>query len=119
MRWRNGIEEVPMGRRRWWLRRTERRAAGEVVSLEQPDGTVKTFPTEAFNLALFCAAAEAAAGVVPEGPVPDAVRNATPQDRQRLERAAASGELGDFLRGNGEGGLLEVADVVDDLSEGA
>ncbi len=107
-----------MGRRRWWLRRTERKAAGEVVSLEQRDGTTKTFPTQAFNLALFVAAANAAAGVVPEGPVVDAINNATPQDRERLERAAASGELGDFLRGDGEGlGLLEVADAVEDLSE--
>ena len=107
-----------MGRRRWWLRRTERKAAGEVVSLKQTDGTTKTFPTQEFNLALFVAAANAAAGVVPEGPVVDAINNATPQDRQRLERAAASGALGDFLRGDGEGlGLLEVADVVPDLSE--
>ncbi len=107
-----------MGRRRWWLRKTERKAAGEVVTLEQLDGTTRTFPTQAFNLALFVAAANAAAGVVPEGPVPDAVRNATPQDRQRLERAAASGVLGDFLRGDGEGpGLLEVAEHVEDLSE--
>jgi hypothetical protein len=107
-----------MGRRRWWLRRTERKAAGEVVSLKQSDGTTKTFPTQEFNLALFVAAANAAAGVFPEGPVPDAVRNATPQDRKRLERAAASGELGDFLRGDGEGpGILEVAEHVEDLSE--
>ncbi len=107
-----------LGRRRWWLRRTERKAAGEVVSLKQTDGTTKTFPTQEFNLALFCAAANAAAGVVPEGPVPDAVRNATQQDRQRLERMAASGALGDFLRGDGEGlGLLEVAEHVEDLSE--
>jgi hypothetical protein len=89
-----------------------------VVSLKQTDGTTKTFPTQEFNLALFCAAANAAAGVVPEGPVPDAVRNATQQDRQRLERMAASGALGDFLRGDGEGlGLLEVAEHVEDLSE--
>ena len=100
------------------MRRTERKAAGEVVSLKQTDGTTKTFPTQEFNLALFVAAANAAAGVVPEGPVVDAINNATPQDRQRLERAAASGALGDFLRGDGEGlGLLEVADVVPDLSE--
>ncbi len=108
---------MAMGRRRWWLRRTERKAAGEVVTLEQVDGTTKTFPSEAFNLALFVAAANAAAGVVPSGPVVDAIENATQQDRQRLERAAASGVLGDFLRGNGEGGLLEVAEHVEDLSE--
>ena len=109
-----------MGRRRWWLRKTERKAAGEVVSLQQSDGTTRTFPSEAFNLALFCAAADAASGVVPSGPVVDALENATPQARQRLERMAAAGVLGDFLRGNGEGlGLLEVASPVEDLSEPA
>jgi len=67
-------------------------------------------------------AADAASGVNPDGPVPDAVRNATPQERQRLERLAASGVWGDFLRGSGaedELGLLEVADATEDLSEGA
>jgi hypothetical protein len=111
-----------VGRRRWWLRKTERKAAGEVVCLQQSDGTTKTFPTEAFNLALFVAAADAASGVVPSGPVVDALENATSQDRRRLERLAASGVLGDFLRGNGgdgEGGLLAVADPVEDLSEQA
>jgi hypothetical protein len=89
-----------------------------VVSLQQSDGTTRTFPSEAFNLALFCAAADAASGVPPTGPVVDAINNATPQDRRRLERMAASGVLGDFLRGNGEGlGLLEVAEHVEDLSE--
>ncbi len=107
-----------LGRRRWWLRRNERKAKGETVSLKQTDGTTKTFPSEAFGLALFCAAANAAAGVVPEGPVVDAIENATPQDRERLERAAASGELGDFLRGDDDGlGLLEVASDVEDMSE--
>jgi hypothetical protein len=57
--------------------------------------------------------------VVPSGPVVDAFNNATPQARERIERIAASGQAGDFLRGNGEGGLLEVADPVDDLSEPA
>ncbi len=47
----------------------------------------------------------------------DAFRNATPEARGRIERVAASGRAGDFLRGNGEGGLLAVADPVEDLSE--
>ena len=101
-----------------WVKRLEKRNGSNTVTVPQIDGSVKTFPAEAFYLALFCAQAEAAAGVVPEGPVPDAVRNATQQDRQRLERMAASGALGDFLRGDGEGlGLLEVAEHVEDLSE--
>ncbi len=109
-----------MGRRRWWLRRNERKATGEVVTLKQTDGTTRTFPSEAFGLALFVAAANAAAGVSPEGPVVDAINGATQQDRERLERAAASGELGDFLRGDDDGlGLLEVAEDAGDLSEQA
>ena len=43
----------------------------------------------------------------------DALNNATPEDRERIERIAASGQAGDFLRGNGAGGLLEVADPVE------
>jgi hypothetical protein len=99
------------------VRRLEALAAGETVSLQQTDGTTKKFPTEAFWRALFVAAADAASGVVPEGPVVDAFRNATPEARGRIERVAASGRAGDFLRGNGEGGLLAVADPVEDLSE--
>ncbi len=100
------------------MRKAERKAAGEVVSLKQTDGTTRTFPTQAFNLALFVAAADAAAGVSPKGPVVDAIENATRQDRQRLERMAASGDLGDFLRGDDDGlGLLEVAEDVEDMSE--
>ena len=70
-------------------------------------------------MGLFIAASDAASGVVPEGPVADALRNATPEDRGRIEALAASGGAGDFLRGKGEGGLLEVADDVPDLSEQA
>ncbi len=99
------------------VRRLERKAKGDTVSLEQTDGTTKKFPTEAFWLGLFVAATDAACGITPSGPVPDALRNATPEDRGRIEALAASGGAGDFLRGNGEGGLLEVADPVDDLSE--
>lgn len=104
---------------RAWLRRLERLTSGDTITLEQRDGTTRTFPTEAFWLGLFVAASDAASGVVPEGPVADALRNATPEDRGRIEALAASGGAGDFLRGNGEGGLLEVADEVPDLSEPA
>ncbi len=51
------------------LRRLERLTSGDTVTLEQTDGTTRTFPTEAFWLGLFVAAAEAASGVVPEGPM--------------------------------------------------
>ncbi len=101
------------------LRRLERLTAGDSVTVAQRDGTTKKFPTEAFWLGLFVAATDAACGIMPSGPVPDALRNATPEDRGRIEALAASGGAGDFLRGNGEGGLLEVADPVDDLSEPA
>ncbi len=101
------------------VRRLEALAAGETVSLQQSDGTTRTFPTGAFKLGLFVAATDAACGVVPEGPVVDALNNATPEDRERIERIAASGQAGDFLRGKGEGGLLAVADPVEDLSEPA
>jgi hypothetical protein len=104
-----------------WVRRLEGRASGDSVNLPQVDGSVKTFPAEAFWLALFVAQANAAGGVFPEGPVPDAIRSATPATRERLERLAASGDGGTFLRRSVVecGGLLEVADPVEDLSEGA
>ena len=101
------------------LRRLEGLTSGETVSLEQTDGTTRTFPAEAFWLGLFVAASDAACGVVSSGPVEDAFNKATSEARGRIERIAASGGAGDFLRGNGEGGLLEVADPVDDLSEPA
>ena len=101
-----------------WLRRLEAKNAGDTVTVPQAGGTTATFPAEEFWLALFVATADAASGVVPEGPVPDAVRNATPETRERLEQLAASGMGGSFLRRAVEcGGLLEVADAVEDLSE--
>jgi hypothetical protein len=83
------------------------------------DGSVEIFPAEEFWLALFVGQANAAAGVVPEGPVPDAVRNATPQTIERIVSLAASGDGGSFMRRSVVecGGLLQVADVVPDLSE--
>jgi hypothetical protein len=99
------------------VRRLERKAKGETVSIEQREGMTATFPKAAFWLGLFVVATDAACGVVPEGPVVDALNNATPEARGRIERIVASGQAGDFLRGNGEGGLLEVADPVEDLSE--
>jgi hypothetical protein len=104
------------------LRRLSRKSAGKTVSLEQVDGTVKVFPAEPFWLGLFIAASDAATGLTPEGPVADAVRGATPEERERLEALTSSRVLGDFMRGNGnegERGLLEVADPVEDLSEQA
>ncbi len=102
-----------------WVRRLEGRASGDSVTLEQVDGSVKTFAAEEFFLALFVAQANAAAGVVPTGPVAEAVNNATAETRARLERMAASGDGGTFLRRAVVecGGLLQVADVVEDLSE--
>jgi hypothetical protein len=103
---------------RGWVRRLENKSAGDTVTVPQVGGTVETFPAELFWLGLFVAQADAAAGVVPEGPVPDAVRNATPQTIERLERLAASGQGGNFMRRAMDfGGLLAVADVVPDLSE--
>ncbi len=104
---------------RGWVRRLENKSAGDTVTVPQVGGTVETFPAELFWLGLFVAQADAAAGVVPEGPVPDAVRNATPETIERLERLAASGDGGTFLRRAVVecGGLLAVADVVPDLSE--
>ncbi len=101
------------------LRRLAVKKAGGFVSLPQRDGSVKTFAAEPFWLALFCAQATASSGVQPEGPVPDAIRSATAETRARLEQLAASGQGGDFLRRAVEtGGLLQVADEVEDLSEG-
>ena len=103
-----------------WLRRLEAKNAGDTVSVPQLDGSVKIFPAEEFWLALFVATAGAASGVVPEGPVPDAVNNATAETRERIERLAASGMGGDFMRRAVEcGGLLEVSEDVEDLSEQA
>ncbi len=102
-----------------WVRRLEGRASGDSVTLPQVDGSVKTFPAEEFFLALFVAQANAAAGVVPTGPVAEAVNNATPETRARLERLAASGDGGSFMRRSVVecGGLLEVAEDVEDMSE--
>ncbi len=101
-----------------WVKRLEKRNGSNTVTVPQIDGSVKTFPAEEFFLALFCAQADAAAGVVPSGPVPDAIRDATPETIQRIEQLAASGQGGDFMRRAVEcGGLLEVADAVEDLSE--
>jgi hypothetical protein len=101
------------------LRRLAVKNAGDFVSLPQRDGTTKKFEAEPFWLGLFCAQADAAAGVVPTGPVPDAVNNATPETRARLERMAASGDAGSFMRRAVVecGGLLAVADDTPDLSE--
>lgn len=104
------------------LRRLSRKSAGNTVSLALVDGSTKTFPAETFWLGLFVAASHAACGVVPEGPVADAVRGATPEERARMEALAETGALGDFLRGSGKEdglGLLEVADATEDLSEQA
>jgi hypothetical protein len=83
------------------------------------DGSVKTFPAEEFFLALFVGQANAAAGVQPTGPVAEAVNNATPETRARLERMAASGDGGSFMRRSVVecGGLLQVAEDPGDLSE--
>jgi len=100
------------------VRRLENKSAGDSVSVPQLDGTTKTFPAESFYLGLFVAQAGAASGMFPTGPVPDAIENATPATRERLEALAASGAAGSFLRRAVEcGGLLEVVADVPDLSE--
>ncbi len=106
---------------RGWVRRLENKSAGDTVTVPQVGGTVETFPAELFWLGLFVAQADAASGVVPTGLVPDAINNATPATLERLERLAASGQGGSFMRRATEcgGGLLQVSDAVDDLSEGA
>ena len=103
-----------------WLRRLSGRAARDTVAVPQVDGSVEIFPAEEFWLALFVGQANAAAGVQPTGPVPDAIRNATPATIERLERLAASGQGGSFMRRAMDcGGLLAVAEDAGDLSEGA
>jgi hypothetical protein len=108
-----------MGGRRRWLRRTLGKAKGATVELPQRDGTTATFPARTFWYRLFLDGITAATGETPEGPVADAMAGATPKARGRIEKIAASGRAGDFMRGDGERGLLEVADPVDDLSEQA
>ncbi len=102
-----------------WVRKMEAKNAGGTVTLPQTDGSVEIFPAEPFWLALFVGQANAAAGVVPTGPVPDAVRNATPETIERIEALAASGDGGTFMRRSVVecGGLLEVAEDAGDLSE--
>jgi hypothetical protein len=97
----------------------EKKNTSNTVSVPQVDGSVKTFAAEEFFLGLFVATANASAGVIPTGPVAEAVRNATPETRARLERLAASGDGGTFMRRSVVecGGLLEVAEHVEDLSE--
>ncbi len=67
-----------------WVRKMEKKNGSNTVAVPQLDGSVGIFPSEEFWLALFCAQATAAAGVFPEGPVPDAVRNATPETIERI-----------------------------------
>jgi hypothetical protein len=102
-----------------WVRKMEKRNGSNTVTVPQLDGSVGIFPSEEFWLALFCAQATAAAGVFPEGPVPDAVRNATPETIERIGALAASGDGGTFMRRAVVecGGLLEVAEDAGDLSE--
>jgi hypothetical protein len=102
-----------------WVRKMEKRNGSDTVTIPQLDGSVEIFPAEPFWLALFCAQANAAAGVVPEGPVPDAIRGATAETIERLERLAASGQGGTFMRRSVVecGGLLQVAEDPGDLSE--
>jgi hypothetical protein len=103
---------------RGWVKRLEGRAAGDSVSVPQLDGSVEVFKAERFWLGLFVAQANAAAGVVPTGPVPDAIRSATPRTIERIEALAASGDAGSFMRRAMDfGGLLAVAEDAGDLSE--
>ena len=99
------------------VRRLERKAKGETVSIEQRDGTTATFSARMFWLRLFLDQIDAACGETPSSPVAEAMEGATEEARGRIERVAAGGGAGDFLRVDGEGGLLAVADPVDDLSE--
>ncbi len=101
-----------------WVRQMEKKNTEGTVSVPQRDGTVQTFSAAEFWLGLFCAQASAASGVVPEGPVVDAVNHATPETWQRLEQLAASGQGGSFMRrAMDHGGLLAVAEDPGDLSE--
>jgi hypothetical protein len=104
------------------VRRLGRKTRGEVVSIEQRDGSTRTFPASVFWHRLFLDQIDAATEVTPDSPVAVAWEGATPQARERIEQIAASGRAGDFLRGSGgedEPGLFEVADDVPDLSEPA
>ncbi len=102
-----------------WVRKMEKKNGSNTVTIPQVDGSVEIFPAEPFWLALFVGQANAAAGVFPEGPVPDAIRNATPATIERIEALAASGDGGSFMRRSVVecGGLLQVAEHVEDLSE--
>ena len=101
-----------------WLRKMEKKNGSNTVTIPQLDGSEKIFPSGEFFLALFCAQADASAGVQPTGPVVDAIESATLETRARIEQLAASGQGGDFMRRAVEcGGLLEVAEDPGDLSE--
>jgi hypothetical protein len=111
-----------MAELRSWLRRLERLTSADMITLEQLDGTTKTFAAEAFWHQLFLDQLDAATGVTPDSPVAEAMEGATPKARASIERTVASGGAGVFLRGNGgddEARLLEVANDVPDLSEPA
>jgi hypothetical protein len=97
----------------------EKKNTSNTVSVPQVDGSVEIFTSESFWLGLFCAQATASSGVQPGGPVADAIRNATPATIERIEALAASGDGGTFMRRAVVecGGLLQVAEHVEDLSE--
>ncbi len=100
------------------VRRLERKAKGDTVSLEQTDGTTATFPARMFWHRLFLDQLDAACGDAPSSPVAEAMEEATEEARGRIERIVASGQGGSFMRRAMDcGGLLEVAGTVEDLSE--
>jgi hypothetical protein len=102
------------------VRRLGRKTRGEVIEIEQRDGSTRSFPAKTFWSQLMLDQIDAATSVVPDSPVAEAMAGATPKARERIEKIAASGRAGDFLRGgNGEDepGLLEVAADTEDLSE--
>jgi hypothetical protein len=82
------------------------------VTLEQTDGTTRSFPAEVFWRDLFMGEVSAAVGKASEASsaVREALAGATPEAEAKIE-ALIQAEGGDFLRGEADAPDLDVEDL--------
>ena len=91
------------------------------MTVEQTDGTTRSFPAEVFWRDLFMGEASAAVGEAPNSAVHEALAGVTPEAEAKI-KALVESEGGDFLRGTGSDvdvGFGVVGPDFEDLSEPA
>ena len=76
---------------RTWLRRLERKRAGEVVSIAQRDGTLRIFEAGRFWQAMTMDAIAEITGTRELSPVADALAGATPEAREHVAALVGAG----------------------------